>query len=322
MAKGKKPLVFSCSSHPDLTRAICQQLGVAFQQVITTPFANGNMQVQLPISVRDRDVFVVQTQTEPVDRHIMELLLTVDALQGSSAARVTAVLPSFPYARGDKKDKPRISIAARVVATLLEAVGTKRVLVMDMHSPQIEGFFRPDKTKVDKLSGVPVLAQYLRSLDLTNHVILAADVGEAKDAGRFARLLKIPMAIIDKRRNGDDDKAVAKELIGNVRKKDVIIVDDEIATAGTIMEAVAFAVKKGAKSVMVAATHGVLCGPAIERINGNKHIVSVVVTDTIPQHEHLALCPKLKVLPVGGLFADAIRRINSGDSVSELLNMK
>lgn len=315
----KRPLVLSGSSHPQLTADICAALDVPFLEIIVARFANDNMQVKLPVSVRNRDVFLVQTQVEPVSDRILELQLTIDALQGSSAGRVTVVLPMFPYARGDKKDKPRISIAARAVAITLEALGADRVLTLDLHAPQIEGFFRPKSTKMDKLSGVPVIVQHLRQRDLAHHVVLAADVGEAKDAGKFARLLNLPLAIIDKRRVADDDQAVAENLIGDVRGKHAIVVDDEISTAGTIDEGTRIAASNGALDVLVAATHGVLCGPAIERINANDHIKEVLVTDTVPQAEHRALCPKLKVLPIGWLIAKAIRRIHEGESVSELL---
>lgn len=320
--KMNAPLVISCTSHPELVRGICRTLDFPFLQVVTAKFANGNKQVGIPVSVRERDVFIVQTQVEPVDFHLMELLLAIDALRSSSAARITAVIPSFFYARGDKKDKPRISIAARLVAELLETAGANRVLVMDLHSPQIEGFFRT--VVVDKLKGLPVLAGYLREHHLRDkskddYIVMAGDVGEAKDAGGFARLLDLDLAVIDKRRTGDDDRAQAVNLIGDVRGKHVIIVDDEIATAGTIMEGTAFAKKHGAKDFIVAATHGVLCGPAIERINSNPDIREMVVTDTIPQAERQQQCKKLTVLPVGTLFGQAINRIHIGRPVSELL---
>jgi ribose-phosphate pyrophosphokinase len=221
-------------------------------------------------------------------------------------------LPYYFYARSDKKDRPRISITARLMADLLQTAGADRVLTMDLHSPQIQGFFR---VPVDQLVAAPILCAHLAHEDLANHVLVAGDVGEAKDIGKFANLLHLPVAIVDKRRYGDDDRAVATNLIGDVEGKHAIIVDDEIATGGTIIEATNFLMDRGALSVRVMATHGVLSGPAIDRINASV-ISRVLVTDTIPLQGKQSA--KVQVLSVAPVFAKAMRRIHDGDSISDL----
>lgn len=304
--------IFAGTSHPDLAQAICDCLDLPLSKSETVRFSNENLMVKIQENVRECDVFYIQTSAAPVHEAIMETLIAIDALKHSSAARVTAVLPYYFYARSDKKDRPRISITARLMADLLQTAGADRVLTMDLHSPQIQGFFR---VPVDQLVAAPILCAHLRCEDLTDHVLVAGDVGEAKELGRFANLLHLPVAIVDKRRYGDDDKAVATNLIGEVAGKHAIIVDDEIATGGTIIEATNFLMERGALSVRVMATHAVLSGPAIERINRSV-ISSVLVTDTIPLQGKQS--DKVKVLSVAPVFAKAIRRIHDGDSVSDL----
>ncbi|HAN29987.1 MAG TPA: ribose-phosphate pyrophosphokinase, partial [Myxococcales bacterium] len=220
----------------------------------------------------------------------------------------------FPYARSDKKDRPRISIAARLTADLLQTAGADRVLCMDLHSPQIQGFFH---VPVDQLEAAPLIAEYIRGYDLNNTVMVAGDAGHAKELAGLNKRLGLPMAVVDKRRYADDDRAVATSLIGQVEGMHAIIADDEIATGGTVVEAARFLLEKGALSVSVVATHGVLSGPAIERINEGP-FRNVVVTDTMPVKDKKLRCDKLKVLSVAPLFAKAIRRIHDGDSVSDL----
>ena len=304
--------IFAGSSHPELAQAICDSLDIPLAKSETVKFSNENLMVKIQENVRECDVFYIQTSAPPVNENIIETLIAIDALKHSSAARVTAVLPYFFYARSDKKDRPRISIAARLMADLLQTAGADRVLTMDLHSPQIQGFFH---VPVDQLVGAPILCAHLMQRDLTDHVLVAGDVGEAKELGRFANLLHLPVAVVDKRRYADDDAAVATNLIGEVRGKHAIIVDDEIATGGTIIEAARFLMERGALSVRVVATHGVLSGPAIERINSSV-ISSVVVTDTIPLRDKRS--DKIEVLSVAPLLAKAIRRIHDGDSVSDL----
>ncbi len=304
--------VFAGSTHPELAELICRNLDLPLSKSETVKFSNDNLMVKIQENVRECDVFYIQTSAPPVNEAIIETLIAIDALKHASAARVTAVLPYFFYARSDKKDRPRISITARLMADLLQTAGADRVLTMDLHSPQIQGFFR---IPVDQLVAAPILCEHMLREDLSNHVLVAGDVGEAKDIGRFANMLHLPVAIVDKRRYGDDDKAVATNLIGDVSGKHTIIVDDEIATGGTIIEATNFLISRGALSVRVMATHGVLSGPAIDRINRSV-ISSVLVTDTIPLREKLS--EKVQILSIAPVFAKAIRRIHDGDSVSDL----
>ena len=306
--------VFAGRSHPALTSAICDALDLPVGLSEVVQFSNENLMVRILENVRECDVFYVQTSSTPVNDHLVEMLIAIDALKSASAARVTAVLPYFPYARSDKKDQPRISITARLVADLLETAGADRVLTMDLHSPQIQGFFR---RPVDQLAAAPIVCDHLRTWDLTDTVLVAGDAGEAKELGRYANRLNLPMAVVDKRRLGNDDKAVATNLIGDVAGKRAIIVDDEIATGGTIVEAARFLRDRGAIAVSVAATHGVLSGPAMQRIDGPKTpFERVVTTDTIPLGDKSS--PRLEVLSVAPFFAKAIRRIHDGDSVSDL----
>lgn len=304
--------IFAGSSHPELAKSICNALDLPLSKSETIKFSNENLMVRILENVRECDVFYIQTSAPPVNEAIIETLIAIDALKSASAARVTAVLPYYFYARSDKKDQPRISITARLMADLLQTAGADRVLTMDLHSPQIQGFFR---FPVDQLVASPILCEYLSQSDLSDTVLVAGDVGEAKELGRFANVLHLPVAVVDKRRYGNDDRAVATNLIGDVSGKRAIIVDDEIATGGTIVEAANFLLARGAKDVRVVATHGVLSGPAIDRINASA-IQKVVVTDTIPLRDKLS--SKVEVLSVGPLLAKAIRRIHDGDSVSDL----
>lgn len=309
--------VFSGSSHPELAKRICDHLDVPLSKSEVVRFQNENLMVKIQENVRDCDVFVVQTSSPPVNEGIIELLIMIDALRSASAARITAVIPYFPYCRSDKKDKPRISIAARLMADLLETAGANRVLTMDLHSPQIQGFFR---VPVDNLEAAPIICDYYRERDLSDFILVAADAGEAKELGRYANRLHLPIAIIDKRRYGDDDQAHAQHLIGDVKGKHALIVDDEIATGGTLLEAAAFLHKEGAISVGATATHPVLCGQALNRIAGSG-LNEVVVCDSIAVTERLTtpqLRERIKVLSVSHLFAKAIRRIHDGDSISSL----
>jgi ribose-phosphate pyrophosphokinase len=309
--------VFAGSSHPELARDICEHLDTPLGRSEVVRFANENLMVKIQENVRECDVFVVQTSAPPVSDGIIELLITIDALRSASARRITAVIPYFPYCRSDKKDRPRISIAARLMADLLQTAGADRVLTMDLHSPQIQGFFR---VPCDNLEAATIICEYfLANRNLDNHVLVAADAGEAKELGRFANRLRLPIAIIDKRRYADDDRAYAQNLVGDVKGKHALIVDDEIATGGTLIEAASFLEKEGALSVSAAATHPVLCGPALDRIAAS-NLREVVITDSIPMDPRCApeLRSRFTILPVAHVFAKAIRRIHEGDSVSAL----
>jgi ribose-phosphate pyrophosphokinase len=313
MADGLR--VFAGSSHPQLARRICDALGIPLGKAHTTRFSNENLKVKIEENVREQDVFVVQTACPPLSEHIVELLILLDALKHASAKRVTAVLPYFPYARSDKKDEPRISITARLMADLLATSGADRVLTVDLHSPQIQGFF---SMPADQLSGVPVLCDRLQEGDLSNTVVVAADVGEAKDAGRFAKRLELPIAFIDKRRQGDDEKARPAAVIGDVRGKRCLLVDDEIATGGTIFGATDFLLENGATSVAAAVVHPVLSGRAYERLAASR-LERLLVADTIPIPPEKQ-SPKLEALSMAPLLATAITHIHDGRSVSELFS--
>jgi ribose-phosphate pyrophosphokinase len=304
--------VFAGRSHPDLAQEICRHLAIPLGRSHVVRFSNENLMVQIDENVRGDDVFVIQTAAPPVNEGIIELLIMIDALKHASAGRITAVLPYMPYVRSDKKDKPRISITARLIADLLETAGADRVVTMDLHAPQTQGFFR---IPVDHLQATPIIADFLMKQDLSNTVLIAGDAGEAKEVGRYANRLKLPMAIVDKRRYDDTETAKATNLIGDVRGKHAMLIDDEVATGGTLIEAAAFLLESGALSVSAAFTHGVLSGNAVERLNAGP-ISRLTFTNTIPLQGKAS--PKFEVLSVAELFAQAIRRIHDGDSISQI----
>jgi ribose-phosphate pyrophosphokinase len=308
--------VFSGSAHPTLAVRACHVLGIPLGESRTVKFSNENLKVKIEENVREADVFVVQPSCPPVSDGIIELLIMIHALRGASAARITAITPYFPYVRSDKKDEPRISITARLMADMLETAGADRVIAVDLHSPQVQGFFR---MPADQLTATPILVDYFKQRgDLHDHVVVAPDAGEVKDAARIAKRLGVPLAIIDKRRYGDDEEAAAVTMVGDVRGKRTLLVDDEISTAGTVCSAAATLMEHGAKDVSVAVVHPVFSGPAVERLRAAP-IHEVVVTDSIPlpPHKH---DPKIKVLTIAPLIAEAISRVHDGRSVSELFD--
>jgi len=309
--------VFSGSSHPELARGIATHMGMPLGRLKVTRFSNENIKVKIEENVREADVFVIQSSCPPVSDNLMEMLILIDALKFASAARITAVLPYFPYARSDKKDEARISITARLVADLLETAGADRVLTMTLHAPQILGFFRKP---ADQLLATPILTNYFLTKDLSNTTVVATDAGAAKFAGHFAKRLSVPMAIIDKRRFDDSEKAQSVALIGDVKGRDAIIYDDEIATGGSIKEAARILRELGAKSVRVGVTHPVFSGNALETLN-SANLDELVVTDSIPvSPERAKAMPYLKVLSTAALFGDAILRIHGGRSISEMMD--
>jgi ribose-phosphate pyrophosphokinase len=306
--------VIGGTAHPDLSREISKCMGAELCPTTVVRFSNENILVQIDDNVREADVFVIQPSCSPVSDGIIELLITLDALKHASAGRITAVLPYFPYTRSDKKDRPRISITARLMADLLQAAGADRILTMNLHSPQVQGFFH---IPVDQLQAAPILCDYLRaSRDLTNYVLVAGDVGESKDVGDYATRLDLPIAIVDKRRHGDDEVARAVNVIGDVDGKVALIIDDEVASGGTLVEAARFLLERGAVAVEACVVHGVLSGKAVERIAASP-IRQLVVTDTIPLPESKRI-PKIHVQSVAPIFADAIHAIHDGLSVSRL----
>ena len=305
--------IFACNSNRPLAAEICEHLGLPLSPLEIARFSNDNLRVQVQENVRERDVFVVQSFTEPVSEHIMELLITLDALRSASARRVTAVIPYFSYARSDKKDAPRISITGRLIADMLRTAGANRVLTMDLHADQVHGFF---SMPVDHLTATPTIASYYkRHLDLSRLVVVATDAGGAKRAGRFSEHLGVPLAIIDKRRISDT-QVIQSHVVGEVEGHDTLVFEDEISTGGTMVATARTLRQAGARTIYAGAVHGVLCGPAIDLMR-TADIESIVVTNTVhlPPEKQLAKISQLTVAP---LLAAAIERIHSGESVGAL----
>ena len=308
--------VFAGSSHPELASQMANHMGMPLGKLRITRFSNENIKVKIDENVREADVFVIQTSASPVSDNLMELLILIDALKFASAARITAVLPYFPYARSDKKDEARISITARLVADLLQTAGADRVLTMALHAPQILGFFR---IPADQLLATPILVRHFKNSDLSNSVVVATDAGAGKVAGHFAKGLGLPLAIIDKRRFDDTEQASSWALIGEVHGKDAIIFDDEIATGGSIREAARILRSFGAHKVRVGATHPVLSGPALDRLN-EAELDELVLCDTIPipTAKRTAL-KNLTLLSTASMFSEAVLRIHGGRSISQMM---
>jgi len=304
--------VFAGSSACYLTDAICAELDCLPGQVARTKYYNDCTFVRIEENVRGCDTFVVQTASAPVNDHLMELLMLIDALKGASARRVTAVLPFFFYAQSDQKDVGRIPITARMVADLLQAVGTDRVLTMDLHAAQIQGFMH---CPTDQLTAVPLLCDHFASGDLSNTVAASTDVGRAKRVREFSRRLGIELAIVDKERL-DSEHVVARHVIGNVRDKRILLFDDLIGTGGSLIEATRLLLEQGAEEVAAGAVHAVLARDAVARLQESP-LRDIVVTDTLPT-ALTAPSPKFKVLSVAPLLAKAIRRIHNDESVSSL----
>jgi ribose-phosphate pyrophosphokinase len=307
--------VFSGSAHHAFAEEMCSILGVQLSQTRTTRFSNDCLQVQLRANCRQRDVYVVQPLVPPVQENLMELLLMLDAARGASAAHITAVIPHFAYARSDKKDAPRISIGARLVADMLAASGATRVLTMALHAPQVHGFF---SVPVDHLSAVLELAAHFRRQDLSNTVVVSPDLGNAKVASEFARNLGLPVAAGSKQREADD-RVVIDRIVGDVRGKDVIVLDDEIATGGSIIELLRVLRLEGVQQISIACTHGLFTGPAIERLKQEADIAEIVTTNTVPLPPEKQL-PNIVTRSVAPLFAEAVHRIHAGESVSSLFS--
>ena len=306
--------VFSGHAHREFAEEMCDILGVELSPTRLSHFSNDCMQVQLRANCRQRDVYIVQPVCPPTQENLMELLMMVDAARGASAGSVNVVMPHYAYARSDKKDAPRISIGGRLVADLIGAAGATRVLTMALHAEQVHGFF---SVPVDHLSALPVLAEHFRStMDLGNAVVVSPDFGNAKPAGSFARRLGVGVAAGSKRRL-DDDSVVIDTIVGDVEGRDVIILDDEIATAGSIITLIEKVREHGVGSIRVACTHGLFTGRAAARLNACGHIDEIVTTNTVPANPAVE---RLTVLSVAPMFAEAIRRIHSGESVSRMFS--
>lgn len=309
--------VFSGRAHPELATEVCAQLGVPLHPVRVSRFSTDCLEVQLQESCRERDVFLIQPLVAPVQENLVELLLMLDAARGASAARTTAVIPYYAYARSDKKDAPRISIAARLVADLLVTAGADRVLAMTMHSPQVHGFF---SVPVDHLHALREMAAYFRRYDLSNAVAVSPDLGNVKEAAAFGRLLGIPAAAGAKERYADDRVAISS-VIGDVAGKDVIVLDDEIAKGSTVLELLERLRERNVRSIRVACTHGLFASGALKRLSEQPDIEEIVCTNTVPLPSgDSAAAEKLTVLSVAPALAEAMKRIHNGQSVSALFH--
>jgi len=306
-------VVFSGAAHPAFATEICDILGTPLSPSQRLRFSNDCLQVQLRANCRQRDVYVVQPLVPPVQENLVELLLMLDAARGASAAQVTAVIPHYAYARSDKKDAGRISIAARLVADLIATAGANRVLTMALHAPQVHGFF---SVPVDHLTAITQLAEHFADRDLADTVVVSPDLGNAKAATQFARLLGLPVAAGNKQRM-TDDKVVIDSIVGDVDGKNAIILDDEIATGGSVVELLDRLRERNVGRMSLACTHGLFTGAALERLAAQPELEEIVTTDTVPLPSD-TVPPKLTVCSVAPLFADAISRIHLGESVSSM----
>ena len=305
--------VFAGNSNPALVKEVCGYLGTEQGNALVSTFSDSEIRVQINENVRGKDVFLFQSCCDPVNKHVMELLLMLDALKRSSAYRITAVIPYYGYGRQDRKDQPRVPISAKLVADLIATAGADRVLTMDLHAGQIQGFFN---IPVDHLYAAPVLLEYVEKRGRQDLVVVSPDAGGVERARAFAKRLQANLAIIDKRREGPNESQVM-HIIGEVSGRDALLLDDMIDTAGTITQGASACMKYGARRVWTACTHAVLSGPALDRLNASK-LEEVVVTNTIPLNGKERTCPKLRVLSVAPLLGEAIKRIHEEESVSSL----
>ena len=305
--------IFACNSAENFTQEICDCLGLPMGKRDSFKFANDNNFVQLLETVRDQDVFIVQTTMPPVNERVMELLIMIEAVKRASAKRITVVLPYFMYSRSDKKDQSRVPVTAKLMATLLEAAGVNHVLTCDLHNPAIQAYFN---IICDRVTAKHLLEKYFEDKHLDDMVIVATDAGSSKKAYKYSKFFECPLALIDKRRESNNDNAVATNIIGDIEGKTALIFDDEVSTAGTLVEAAKILQEHGAKEIYAGATHGVLAGPAIERIKSSP-IKELVVTNTIPIEEEKRI-DKIKVVSIAPLFAEAIKRINEEKPLGDL----
>ncbi len=312
--------IFSCSeSARPFTEEICDILNLPMGQIKSFKFKNDNNFVQILETVRDQDVYLIQTTTPPVNERIMEMLITIDALKRASAKRINVILPYFMYSRSDKKDQPRIPITAKLITQLIETAGATRVTTCDLHNPAIQGYF--NKINCDRLTAQYLLQSYFKekNIPVEEMVIVATDAGSSKKAYKYSEYFGCPIAMIDKRREGNDDRAIASTIIGNVTDKYAIIFDDEVDTAGSLIETVNILEKYHAKKIYAGCTHGILSGPAIERIQ-NSALEELVITNTIPLPKEKQI-DKIKVLSIAKNFAEAIRRLNEELPLGEIYSM-
>lgn len=308
--------IFACPTAEKFAKEVCDCLNLEMGKINHTKFKNDNNFVQILETVRQKDVYIIQTSEPPVNERIMELLITIDAAKRASAKNINVVLPYYPYSRSDKKDQPRVPITAKLIAQLIEAAGATRIITCDLHNPAIQAYFN---VNCDRLTAEYLLEEYFAKKNLEDMVIVATDAGSSKKAYKYSQYFNCPIAMVDKRREGNDDRAIASTIIGDVKNKNAIIFDDEIDTAGSMMETVKVLKKFGAKNIYAGCTHGVLSGPAIERIK-NSEIKELVITNTIPLTEEKKL-DKITVLSIAPLFAETIKRINEERPLGELFEM-
>ena len=313
----EKIKVFACPTAEEFTKEICDYLEIEPGKINSMKFKNDNNFVQLLETVRATDVYIVQTCQPPINERIMELLITIDAAKRASAKTITVVLPYFPYSRSDKKDQPRVPITAKLMAEIIEAAGATRVITCDLHNAAIQGYF---DINCDRLTGEYILENYFLEKDIEDMVIIATDAGSAKKAYKYSKFFNCPIALVDKRGDANNDKAISTTIIGDVKDKNAIIFDDEISTGGTLMETVNILAKSGAKNIYAAATHGILVGEAIERIEKSP-IKELVVTNTVPVPEEKRI-DKLTVLSIAPTFAEAIKRIHEERPLGDIFRTK
>ena len=307
--------IFACKSAENFTKEICDYLNLPVGQMDILKFKNDNTFVQIKETVREQDVYIVQTTTPPVNERVMELLIAIDAFKRASAKNINVVLPYYIYSRSDKKDQPRIPVTAKLMQQLLEAAGATRVITCDLHNPAIQAYFN---INCDRLSAQNILQKYFKEKNLKDMVIVATDAGSSKKAYKYSEYFGCPIALIDKRRAGNDDRAIATTVIGDVENKEAIIFDDEVDTAGSLIETAKILERFHAKEIYAGCTHGVLSADAVQRIEASP-IKELVMTNTIPfSEEKQKQSSKIKVLTIAPLFAEAIRRLNEARPLGEL----
>ena len=307
--------IFACKSAENFTKEICDYLKLPVGQMDILKFKNDNTFVQIKETVREQDIYIVQLTTPPVNERVMELLIAIDAFKRASAKNINVVLPYYIYSRSDKKDQPRIPVTAKLMQQLLEAAGATRVITCDLHNPAIQAYFN---INCDRLSAQNILQQYFKEKNLKDMVIVATDAGSSKKAYKYSEYFGCPIALIDKRRAGNDDRAIATTVIGDVENKEAIIFDDEVDTAGSLIETAKILERFHAKEIYAGCTHGVLSADAVQRIEASP-IKELVVTNTIPlSEEKQKQSSKIKVLTIAPLFAEAIRRLNEARPLGEL----
>ncbi len=310
--------VFSCSDSADnFTKEVCDNLGIEIGQISRMKFKNDNTFIQLLETVREKDVYFIQTTTPPVNERVMELLIAIDAAKRASAKRITVILPYYMYSRSDKKDQPRVPITAKLMAELIEAAGADRVISCDLHNSAIQAYFN---INCDRLTAQGILQDYFKKKNLQNMVIVATDAGSSKKAYKYSEYFGCPIALIDKRREGNDDRAIATNVIGTVKGKQAIIFDDEVETGGSLIETANILAREGAKEIYAGCTHGVLAANAVQRIQDSP-IQELVITDTIPLTEEKQI-DKIKVISIAPLFAETIRRLNESRPLGDLFKTK